>query len=100
VTEGVSKRPFSSFIPVRKGFMSNGTKKTIRLQPAHKALEDLLAALDTVNLKTLPKRDGAAQETADAWVDALRAARTGLVEWCGTPGRGANGFTLEVQSKR
>jgi hypothetical protein len=77
--------------------MSNG-QKTVRLQPAHKALEDLLAELKTVDTSGLPDIKGARQETVGAWLRALEDARVGLREWCGS--KGASGFNLELPSKK
>jgi hypothetical protein len=78
--------------------MSNGGKKAIRLEPAFKALENLLDELATVDVSSLPDIGGARQQTALGWMRALDDARVGLREWCGS--KGANGFMLEIPLKK
>jgi hypothetical protein len=72
--------------------MSNGKAKKLNLQPAHKALGELLQELETVDVNALKPR-GTTIPMPDEWLNSLKKTHAALGEWC-------DGFILEAQIKR
>jgi hypothetical protein len=65
----------------------------VEVKPAHKELERLLKRLEMVKVSAAkPAKPERTTETPEQWVDALRAAKDAIEEWCSS-------FTIPLPAK-